>query len=151
MIFTGEYQLTASIEQVWEALNSTEVLQQAIPGCQSFTAINENQYQADIHTKLGPVTAKFKTKVTVEDLVPPQSYTLIVDSSGGAQGMGQGVAKVSLSELDNITNLNYEVEFKVRGKLAQVGSRLISNAIKKLTDQFFDQFATNFDEQDVKL
>ncbi|MFT5352031.1 MAG: carbon monoxide dehydrogenase subunit G [Planctomycetota bacterium] len=149
MNFTGEYQLSASRDDVWQALNNIEVLQDAIPGCQEFTEIAENQYQAIIHTKLGPVTAKFKTKVSVENLVPPQSYTLVIDSSGGAQGMGQGIANVNLVESGEQTNLEYSVEFKVRGKLAQVGSRLISNAIKKLSAQFFDKFAANFDQSGV--
>lgn len=144
MNFTGEYTLPAARQDVWQALNSIQVLEDAIPGCQEFIATGANQYQAIIHSKLGPVTAKFKTKVTVENLDPPHSYTLVIDSSGGAQGMAQGIANVQLLDIGEQTRLEYMVEFKVRGKLAQIGSRLISNAIKKLSNEFFDRFAANF-------
>ena len=149
MNFTGEYRLSASREEVWEALNSTQILEEVVPGCQEFIEIGKNQYQAVILTKLGPVSAKFKTRVTVENIVPLQSYTLVIESSGGAQGMGQGIANVSLSDDHDQISLEYTVEFKVRGKLAQVGSRLINNALKKLSNQFFDRFAAKFDKTGV--
>lgn len=144
MEFNGDYQIDAARVEVWEALNSITVLQQCIPGCQEFTETGKNQYRADIRSKVGPVSATFKTQITVEDLLPPQSYTLIVESSGGAKGMGQGIAHVKLQEQGETTILEYVVEFKVKGKLAQVGSRLISNAIKKLSAEFFDKFASHF-------
>ena len=43
--------------------------------------------------------------------------------------------------MDDATRLSYTADFKVGGKLAQVGSRLVTGAVKKMTDQFFTNFA----------
>ena len=52
------------------------------------------------------------------------------------------MAKVSLVSLNNggATEMNYRIEVTVGGKLAQVGSRLVSGAAKKLAGQFFEKF-----------
>ena len=41
---------------------------------------------------------------------------------------------------DGVTELHYEVEAKVGGKLAQLGSRIIDGFAKKMADQFFTNF-----------
>jgi len=41
---------------------------------------------------------------------------------------------------DGGTRLHYEVEAKVGGKLAQLGSRIIDSFAKKMADQFFQNF-----------
>lgn len=38
------------------------------------------------------------------------------------------------------TELTYEVEAKVGGKIAQLGSRLIDSFATKMADQFFERF-----------
>ena len=38
------------------------------------------------------------------------------------------------------TILTYEVDAKVGGKLAQLGSRIIDSFAKKMADQFFERF-----------
>ncbi|NIN35483.1 MAG: carbon monoxide dehydrogenase, partial [Gammaproteobacteria bacterium] len=85
MDFNGEYHLTADRRTVWNALNDINVLREAIPGCEQFTETGSNKYTATINSKIGPVTAKFKTNITVDNIMPEQSYTLIVEGSGGAQ------------------------------------------------------------------
>ena len=48
---------------------------------------------------------------------------------------------VKLKELNNVTTLIYEVDLKVGGKIAQMGSRLIDGVAKKMSDYFFGRFA----------
>ena len=43
-------------------------------------------------------------------------------------------------EIEGGTELNYEVEARVGGKLAQIGSRIIAGVAKKLTNEFFERF-----------
>ena len=57
--------------------------------------------------------------------------------------MGDGVADVRLIDVDDQTLLKYIVDFRVRGRLAQVGSRLLLNALKKLATDFFTAFAAD--------
>ncbi|OZO45729.1 carbon monoxide dehydrogenase, partial [Pseudomonas fluorescens] len=74
------------------------------------------------------------------DLVECESLTLIGEGKGGAAGFAKGGAKVVLSEAEGGTRLAYEVEAKVGGKIAQLGSRLIDSFAKKMADEFFTRF-----------
>jgi carbon monoxide dehydrogenase subunit G len=90
--------------------------------------------------KVGPVKATFKGAVTLSDIVEGQSLMLSGEGKGGAAGFAKGSANVTLSDQDGGTLLSYEVEAKVGGKLAQLGSRIIDGFAKKMADQFFENF-----------
>ena len=141
MEMSGEYKIPASREQVWEALNDPEKLKEAIPGCESINKLSDTEMEAVATAKIGPVKAKFKGKVNLEDLDPPNGYTIRGEGSGGAAGFAKGLAKVKLTEEDGGTLLAYEVDAQVGGKLAQVGQRLVDSAAKKMSDDFFSSFS----------
>ena len=71
---------------------------------------------------------------------PPNSYSLSFEGSGGAAGFGKGGAQVSLAPEAGGTKLSYTAKATVGGKLAQVGSRLIDAASRKMADDFFTRF-----------
>lgn len=148
MNLNGEFQLAASREVVWQALNDLDVLKECIPGCEELDALADDHFQAKIRAKVGPVNAKFSTEIRLNDVIAPESYSLTVNSKGGAAGMGEGIAHVKLLENPQGTELQYIVEFKVKGKLAQIGSRLIMNVIQKMSNAFFSKFAAHFPEVD---
>ncbi len=137
----GEYRIAAAREKVWLALNDPEVLAQCIEGCQSMTKVADDAYTTSIKAKVGPVSATFSADLNLSDLNPPSSYTLNGSVKGGAAGFGKGAAHVSLVEDGNATILRYQVDANVGGKLAQVGSRLIDGAARKMADDFFRRFS----------
>lgn len=141
MDMNGEYRIAASRQRVWEALNDPEVLRQAIPGCEELTKISDTELEAAAKAKVGPVSARFKGKVTLSNLNPPESYTLSGEGTGGAAGFAKGEATVTLVEDGEATILKYTVKASIGGKLAQVGQRLVDGAAKKMADDFFDRFS----------
>jgi carbon monoxide dehydrogenase subunit G len=128
-------------EKVWNALNDPDTLKACIPGCESIEKISDNEYSVAQTAKVGPVSAKFKGKLRLGDLMPPNSYTLTFEGQGGAAGFAKGNAKVNLSREAGGTRIGYTVSAQVGGKLAQVGSRLIDGAAKKMAEDFFAAFA----------
>ena len=141
MEITGEYHIQAPRPQVWDALNDPEVLRRCIPGCEQLERQSEHEFSAKVQSKIGPVKAKFNTKVSLTDLQPPHSYTLLGEGQGGVAGFGKGSAQVNLAEAQDGTLLRYTAEFRVGGKLAQIGSRLVAGATRKIADDFFANFA----------
>ncbi|MEH6629688.1 MAG: carbon monoxide dehydrogenase subunit G [Halopseudomonas aestusnigri] len=139
----GQQLIPAPQEKVWEALNDPEILRQSIPGCETVEKSSDTEFRASLTAKFGPVKAKFKGHVTLSDLDPPNGYTLTGEGKGGAAGFGKGEAKVSLEEQDGQTLLTYSVNAKVGGKLAQIGSRLVDSAAKKMATDFFKAFSEN--------
>ena len=137
----GERLLPADRRTAWAALNDVEVLKSCVPGCESITPLENNQYDVALTAAIGPVRSRFKGKLEMLDIVPPESYTLKFDGSGGAAGFARGNAKVALAEASpGQTQMSYAVDAQVGGKLAQVGSRLIDAASAAMADQFFAAF-----------
>ena len=142
MEFTGEYRIAAPRARVWQALNDPEALKASIPGCQSVAKVTDTEFTATVQAKVGPVSAKFSGKVTLSDIDPPNGYTITGEGQGGVAGFGKGGAKVRLADDGACgTVLSYAAEAQVGGKLAQIGSRLIDGAARKIADDFFASFA----------
>jgi uncharacterized protein len=141
MTMTGEVQLPAERETVWAKLIDPEVLKVCIPGCETLETLGDNEFQAVATNKIGPVKARFKGKVRLTDLDPPNGYRISGEGDGGVAGFAKGGATVNLQPKDGGTLLVYNVEAQIGGKLAQLGQRLINGAAKKLADQFFAKFA----------
>lgn len=145
MKLTGENIIQAPRMQVWEALNSSDVLKETIPGAQSVEQTSADEFEATVEIKIGPVKAKFKGKINLSDIDPPNGYKITGQGSGGAAGFAKGSAVVNLIDGDaNTTKLVYDVDAQVGGKLAQVGQRLIQSASKTLADQFFNNLENYF-------
>ena len=140
MKLSGSYQINLSKEKVWKALNDPEILKQAIPGCEEFTKNSETEFTATATNKIGPFNASFTGDIELKDLNPPNSYK-ISGSGNSPVGFASGEAEVKLEDHENGTNLIYEVEANVGGKIAQVGSRLIDMTAKKMADIFFGKFS----------
>jgi len=137
---TGEQLIPASQQDVWEALNDPDVLKACVPGCESITLVNPNEYQVLMTARVGPVSAKFRGRLSLSDIKPPTSYSLAFEGQGGAAGFAKGGAQVKLVPEKEQTRLVYDVKANVGGKLAQIGSRLVDAAAKKVADEFFRNF-----------
>ncbi len=141
MTMNGEVQLPALRDVVWAKLNDADVLKACIPGCEELQKLSDTEFQAVATQKIGPVKAKFKGKVTLSDLDPPNGYRISGQGDGGVAGFAKGGATVRLAPNDGGTLLSYDVEAQIGGKLAQLGQRLINGAAKKVADDFFQRFA----------
>jgi len=137
---TGQQIIALPVGKVWDALNDPAILRQCVPGCDVFELTGENQYKVVMAATVGPIKAKFTGKLQLSDIVPPESYRLGFDGSGGAAGSGKGTAAVQLTAVPEGTRLQYTVSATVAGRLAQVGARLIDGVAKKMADQFFVRF-----------
>jgi uncharacterized protein len=96
--------------------------------------------------KIGPISAKFNGSVSFSDIDPPNGYKITGEGEGGLAGFAKGNAIVKLSEEEGRTLLTYVAEVQIGGKIAQLGQRLITGTAKKLSDQFFLDFANAVSE-----
>src|SRR3954468_5641970 len=133
MEMTGEQLVPAPQRVVWDALNDPAMLKASVPGCESIEPTGDNEYQVLMVARVGPVSAKFKGKLTLSDVKPPDSYSIAFEGQGGPAGFAKGGAHVKLEPLaGDKTRLGYDVKASVGGKLAQIGSRLVDAAAQKV-------------------
>lgn len=140
MELSGSRVIAADIAAVWAHLNNPDTLRACIPGCEELTGSPEDGFAATVKQKVGPVSATFKGEVTLENVIPGQSYTIVGEGKGGVAGFAKGSADVVLATVEGGTELSYNATAKVGGKLAQLGNRIIGGFAKKMADQFFERF-----------
>jgi carbon monoxide dehydrogenase subunit G len=145
MKMTDTRQIAATPAEVYAALLDPEVLKACVPGAQEVIGSPEEGFEATVTQKVGPVKATFKGAVTLSDMVPDQSLTISGEGKGGAAGFAKGGAEVRMLAKDGGTELSYDVEAKVGGKLAQLGSRIIDGFAKKMADQFFSNLQASLE------
>lgn len=141
MEIRGEQSLAHPREDVWAALIDPDVLGACVPGCKSFERVSEDHYRAAMQADIGPVSAGFEVEIRIADPDPPHSYRL-EGNAKAAVGFGRGRADVRLEEDGRGgTKLSYVANLQLGGKLAQVGSRLLSGITRKIAANFFERFA----------
>ena len=137
---TGSQTLPVVRQIAWDALNDPEILKASITGCDELTRTSETEFSPQVTAAVGPVKAKFKAKLTLMDVVAPESYMIRFDGQGGVAGFGKGEARVKLTEQGAATLLEYSAKASVGGKLAQIGSRLVDATAQKMAGEFFTKF-----------
>ncbi len=146
MHMSDECEIKADPATVYAAILDPDMLKACVPGASAVEGNPQDGYTATVTQKVGPVKATFKGVVTMSDMVENEKLTITGEGKGGAAGFAKGGATVTLAAAgEGATLLSYEVDAKVGGKLAQLGSRLIDGFSKKMADQFFQNLQTQIE------
>ena len=146
MELNDEILISAPVATVYAALNDPAILQECIPGCEELIKHSDTELEAKVTLKVGPVKAKFAGNVVLDTAGAPDQFSLTGAGNGGVAGFAKGGADVVLEEVDGQTLLKYTAKAEIGGKIAQLGSRLMTSAAKKLAGKFFARFAELVDE-----
>jgi len=131
----GEAFFPAEPKRVWETLLDPDAMAKAIPGCEALSTVRRNTYRGSLRIGVGPVRGLFDAHVRLSDMTEHEAVTLHGQLLG-ALGSSQGSARIRLRPENGGTRLSYSYEIKLAGKVAAVGSRMLSGAAKALIAQF---------------
>ncbi len=134
MKVAGDYVFDAHQQEVWDGLLDPEVLAATMPGCDRLELVGENQYQGALNIKVGPVQGKFQGKVELDELDPPNGYSMKV-SGQGAPGFVNATAQIQIAAEGEQTRLTYDGDAQVGGRVASVGQRLLESSSKAIIKQ----------------
>ncbi len=138
MKIEGEYTFDGTREQVWDVVRDPEILAAALPGTQSLDQVSENEFQGEMHVRIGPVAGLFSGRVVISDEVPPESLTMTVEGRG-KPGFIKGTGSVQLiSQEEDKTLMQYHGDMQIGGRLASVGQRMMESVSKSLLKQGMD-------------
>lgn len=141
MNFGGHYVLAAPRLKVWAALNDTEMLKAAIPGCDEITWTGPDTLDLAIKVNFGIVHPTFKGDLALTNVVPGERYTLSGRGRGGLLGLAHGAADIVLSDHPQGTALAFIAEGGASGQIMKLGRALIGNSAQRVIDGFFERFA----------
>jgi len=133
--------IAAERSTVFAMLVSPKILEACIPGAEELKGSLEGGFDAVVVQRVGPIKAKFKGAVTIEDVIPDTSLRLVGGGNGGMAGFAKGAATVTLKDHAEGTELTYVLEAKIGGKIAQLGSRVIDGFVSKMADRFFERLS----------
>jgi carbon monoxide dehydrogenase subunit G len=136
MDITGTYEFAAPPARVWELLMDPAAIASCIPGCESLEPVGENRYRARLAVAMAAITGTYDGTVELTDVVPNQSYKLVVEGQG-RPGFVKGSATIALRPEVVGTIVEVSGTVQTGGPIARVGQRLIAGVAKMMQDRFF--------------
>jgi carbon monoxide dehydrogenase subunit G len=136
MKLEGSQKFDAPRERIFAALTDPAVLQKCIPGCEQMEKTGENQYSAKLTAGVGPVKGVFTATVSLQDIVAPEHYKLVVEGKG-QPGFVKGSGELNLKDTGDATEIQYTGDINVGGLIASVGQRMIQSTATMLAGRFF--------------
>jgi len=136
MKIEGAQIIEASRDRIFSALVDPAILQKCIPGCEQMEKTGENQYKAKLTAGVGPVKGVFTATVSLQDIVAPEHYRLVVEGKG-QPGFVKGSGELNLKTVGDATEIQYTGDVNVGGLIASVGQRMIQATANMLAARFF--------------
>lgn len=130
----GEYLFDGPPDVVWQTLLDPAALVRVLPGAEKLEPLGNDEYEAMMTLKVGPVQGQFQGRVKLENIQPPVGYTMVVDGRG-APGFVKATGNLKLSPDGAGTRLIYDGDAQVGGRLASVGQRLVETSAKAIINQ----------------
>ena len=111
-----------------------EVLSRTLPGCDQLTKKDEETLEGRLQVAIGPVKGQFRGALTMTNRLPPSSYNMKLDGRGPS-GFMRGEGRVELEEASGGSQLSYDIDAQVGGRIAGVGQRLLDSSAKVIAAQ----------------
>jgi len=135
---SGSVCLAASPEAVFEVLLDPAALAEVIPGCHALQATGEHRYSADVTLGIGMIRARYRAEVALSEIDAPRALRL-AGRGIGPLGAAEGNGEVRLAPVEGGTQLDYDYEVAVSGKVAAVGGRMLEGAARVILAQLFER------------
>jgi carbon monoxide dehydrogenase subunit G len=140
MLIEEKFSVKSPVRKVWDSLLDPEIVGRCIPGCEMIEPINDKEYNSIIKAKVGFITARFKVRTVIEEIVP---YRLIRTAGEGNElrklGHFRQKTIINFTELsENETEVSYSSDVSIVGKLATFGDRILRAKARELGKEFAD-------------
>jgi hypothetical protein len=142
MDISGSQKITAPREKVFNALLNPDVLKNSVPGCESAEFVDfptGRQLKLVLTTGLPGFKGPFEIFVQTGEVVAPSRVVLISEPSNSL-GSVKAVCTIDLSDDPAGTNLSYNANAELSGKIGAIPDLIMRPAVKGGLDKFFSGF-----------
>ena len=136
----GEVLIGVAPAALWPILLDAERLARVIPGCKSLVAKDGHCYEGDVSVGIGPVRGRFRASVVLSDLDPPRGLSFL-GISQGPLGSSTGSGALVLEPDGSGTLVRYTYRYRVSGKIAAIGARMLEGAVRAIVARLFRRLA----------
>ena len=117
------FEVKAPVETVWEALIDVQRVAPCLPGAEITQANDDGSYEGNFQVKLGPTTAAYQGKLSMESLDEAARRATMKATGRDKRGQGSANATIvsTMHEQDGGTRVEVEADFTITGRLARFG------------------------------
>ena len=145
--FSGSPTIAAPRDRVWERLMDPQFVAQSAPGVESVIALDPTHFKVVSGFGVGTIKVRFTMDVELFDIIAQQSAKMRVRG----KAPGSAIDVVSSMQIQdgssNESRLNWSATSEVSGTVASVGARLMEGTARKLTEQFWSDFARRVSQE----
>lgn len=149
MIIKGKYLIVAPIHDVWNELMDPEVLKRITPGISELEPLGNDKFKAISNIKIGPVKGSFEGLLELTNKVENSRSTIVINQKSKIGNVSAEI-KIQLNSLEDTTEIEYEGEAKLSGKLAMMGQRIIGGVVSSLSKKFFEALDDEIKKENIK-
>jgi len=144
-----KFSVAQPIDLVWASLSDPTDVVTCVPGASITEKIDEHNYKGAVLAKFGPIKASYTGDIEILELDEVNKKMVLSGKGLDSKGKGSADMKMvgNLSESNGLTNVEFNIDITIIGKLAQFGSRLINDVSDQLLNQFVANFKAKFPEQ----
>ena len=137
MNIADQFTIRAPLETVWNFLFDIERMSLCVPGVESIEQTGEDTYQGMLAIRIGPVSARFAGKVTLTEVAMPHRIGAHINGEDRTIASFIHADFVSiLEEIEDGTQVSYDMDLNVRGRLGQFGTAVTRATAQKITAEF---------------
>lgn len=147
MELTGNHDISAAAQTLWNLLMDPDFLARITPGITRMEKISDDNYLAIADVKIGPVKGSFKGEVQITEKQEPEAFTLLVQQKSSIGNVAANV-RIRIQELSpEKSNIQFEGKAQLSGLLARTGQRVLSGVANTLSRQFFESLEAEIKQQ----
>jgi carbon monoxide dehydrogenase subunit G len=141
MEFAGAPEITASPRTVWARLTDPDFVARSGPGVESVERVDATHFRVTSGLGVGALKVRFHLDVELFDIVEGQR--LKMRACGHAPGsMVEVVSALHVEDAGGgRTRLNWKATSELDGTVAKVGGRFLEGTARRLTEEFWSDFA----------
>ena len=137
MIIEETFTIEAPLQKVWDFFLNVDQMSKCVPGAQ-VKQVDAEHYEGGLSVKVGPIGADFSGTVTITQQTPPTTLEAAFKAKDKMTGsIVQGKFASTLQSVAAAqTQVSYNIDVTIRGKLGQFGQTVIQDTAKRISGEF---------------
>lgn len=138
MLIEETFAVNAPIQKLWDSLLDPEIVSPCIPGCEKVESLNDKEYDTIIKAKVGFIAVRFKIRTVIEEIVPLRLIRTVGEGHELRKlGHFKQKTRINFNEIsENETEISYQSDVSIVGKLATFGDRILKAKAKEVGKEF---------------
>jgi uncharacterized protein len=137
---SNEFEVAAPPERTWSLLNDVPRVVPCMPGAELKRVVGDDQWEATLHVKLGPISLQFLAEVTRDEVDEAARRVLLTTKAREVKNRGSADALLTSTVSASGAGSRVEIvtDLTLRGAVAQYGRGVVPEVAAQLTMQFAD-------------